>query len=95
MIQSVQTPSLNKIRLHIGHVLLHPGHSSNGGAPITNGVRYVLVCFIVDKTIMRCYDLMKQKIFKQLVSASKHYVNTVAFGKLQLKRQHEQIVQHQ
>ena len=50
----------NPIKLERGHVLLHPGDVRHGGAPITKGQRYVLVCFIIDKTIIPhekyCHD---------------------------------------
>ena len=50
----------NPIKLEKGHVLLHPGDVRHGGAPITKGQRYVLVCFIIDKTIIPhekyCHD---------------------------------------
>lgn len=54
------------IRLKRGHVLLHPGDVKHGGAPITKGVRYVLVCFIFDKTIVPhekyCQDRMQKSM---------------------------------
>jgi predicted 2-oxoglutarate/Fe(II)-dependent dioxygenase YbiX len=57
----------NPIRLpKSGHVLLHPGDVRHGGAPITKGVRYVLVCFITDKSIVPhekyCQDRMKRDV---------------------------------
>ena len=45
------TRSAMPIRLDQGHVLLHPGGVRHCGAPITSGIRYVLVLFIMDKTI--------------------------------------------
>lgn len=36
------------ICLQAGHVLLHPGNVRHGGMAITSGVRYVLVCFVMD-----------------------------------------------
>lgn len=54
------------IRLPKGHVMLHPGDVLHGGAPITNGIRYVLVCFILDKSIIPhekyCQDRMQLDI---------------------------------
>ncbi|KAL7542770.1 hypothetical protein ACHAXR_012075 [Thalassiosira sp. AJA248-18] len=51
------------IRLKKGHVLLHPGDVKHGGAPITSGIRYTLVCFILDTTFIPhekyCQDRMK------------------------------------
>ena len=40
------------IKLEKGQVLLHPGNVRHAGAPITKGVRYVLICFIVDTTVI-------------------------------------------
>ncbi len=54
------------IRLPKGHVMLHPGDVLHGGAPITSGIRYVLVCFILDKSIIPhekyCQDRMQLDI---------------------------------
>lgn len=54
------------IRLKRGHILLHPGDVKHGGAPITAGVRYALVCFILDTTFIphekHCQDRMKRDI---------------------------------
>lgn len=54
------------VKLKRGHVLLHPGDVRHGGAPITRGVRYVLVCFIFDKSIVPhekyCQDRMQKSI---------------------------------
>ena len=54
------------IRLSRGHVLLHPGDVRHGGNVITSGVRYVLVCFIFDTTIVPhekyCQDRMKEDL---------------------------------
>lgn len=54
------------IRLPMGHVLLHPGDVKHGGAPITQGIRYVLVCFILDTTIIPheryCQDRMARDV---------------------------------
>lgn len=36
------------LRLQAGHALLHPGNVRHGGAPISAGLRYVLVCFMYD-----------------------------------------------
>ncbi|KAG8458537.1 hypothetical protein KFE25_003072 [Diacronema lutheri] len=36
------------IRLARGHALLHPGNVRHGGAPITSGLRFVLVVFMYD-----------------------------------------------
>lgn len=51
------------IRLPIGNALLHPGDVKHGGNAITSGVRYALVCFIFDTTIVPhekyCQDRMK------------------------------------
>jgi predicted 2-oxoglutarate/Fe(II)-dependent dioxygenase YbiX len=56
----------NPIKLEKGHVLLHPGDVSHGGAPITKGQRYVLVCFIIDKKLILhekyCLDRMYRDI---------------------------------
>jgi predicted 2-oxoglutarate/Fe(II)-dependent dioxygenase YbiX len=56
----------NPIRLQKGHCLLHPGDVRHGGAPITMGVRYVLVLFILDTSIIPhekyCQDRMKQDV---------------------------------
>ena len=43
--------SAMSILLDQGHVLLHPGDVRHCGAPITSGIRYVLVLFIMDKSI--------------------------------------------
>ena len=40
------------VRLSQGHVLLHPGNIRHGGLPITRGVRYVLVLFLMDESII-------------------------------------------
>ncbi|CAM9397292.1 unnamed protein product, partial [Heterosigma akashiwo] len=53
--QSGKEPSVRSaipIRLEQGHVLLHPGDIRHCGAPITSGIRYVLVLFIMDRTIV-------------------------------------------
>ena len=56
----------NPIRLPKGHVMIHPGDVLHGGAPITKGVRYVLVCFILDTTLIphekHCQDRMQKDI---------------------------------
>jgi len=56
----------NPIRLQKGHCLLHPGDVRHGGAPITKGVRYVLVCFILDTSIIPhekyCHDRIQKDI---------------------------------
>lgn len=56
----------NPLKLKKGHVLLHPGDIQHGGAPITKGERYVLVCFIMDKTIIPhekyCQDRMNMAL---------------------------------
>ncbi|KAL3773130.1 hypothetical protein ACHAWO_011798 [Cyclotella atomus] len=56
----------NPIRLQKGHVLLHPGDVRHGGAPITKGIRYVLVCFILDTSIVPhekyCQDRMQRDV---------------------------------
>lgn len=56
----------NPIRLQKGHCLLHPGDVRHGGAPILRGVRYVLVCFILDTSIIPhekyCQDRMKNDV---------------------------------
>jgi predicted 2-oxoglutarate/Fe(II)-dependent dioxygenase YbiX len=54
------------IRLPIGNALLHPGDVKHGGNAITSGVRYALVCFIFDTTIVPhekyCQDRMKADV---------------------------------
>ena len=54
------------IRLPKGNVLLHPGDVKHGGKAITSGVRYALVCFIFDTTIVPhekyCQDRMKEDV---------------------------------
>lgn len=54
------------IRLPIGNALLHPGDVKHGGNAITSGVRYALVCFIFDTTIVPhekyCQDRMKEDV---------------------------------
>lgn len=54
------------IKLSMGHVLLHPGDVKHGGAPITSGVRYALVSFIFDATIVPhekyCQDRMSRDV---------------------------------
>ena len=56
----------NPIRLKKGHCLLHPGDVKHGGAAISKGVRYVLVCFLLDTTIIPhekyCHDRMQANI---------------------------------
>jgi hypothetical protein len=56
----------NPIRLQKGCVLLHPGDVRHGGAPITKGIRYVLVCFILDTSIIPhekyCQDRMQRDV---------------------------------
>lgn len=56
----------NPIRLQKGCCLLHPGDVRHGGAPITKGVRYVLVCFILDTSIIPhekyCQDRMQHDV---------------------------------
>ncbi|KAL7513553.1 hypothetical protein ACHAXN_010787 [Cyclotella atomus] len=64
----------NPIRLQKGHVLLHPGDIRHGGAPITKGIRYVLVCFILDTSIVPhekyCQDRMQRDVdAARLISA--------------------------
>lgn len=39
------------LRLPTGHVLLHPGNVRHGGAPISAGLRYILVCFMYDAAV--------------------------------------------
>jgi len=60
------TPFDEPIRVERGHVLLHPGDVRHGGAPITAGKRYVLVCFILDATVVPhekyCYDQMDRDV---------------------------------
>ena len=50
----------------MGNVLLHPGDVKHGGNAITAGVRYALVCFIFDTTIVPhekyCQDRMKEDV---------------------------------
>ncbi|KAL7533489.1 hypothetical protein ACHAXR_009302 [Thalassiosira sp. AJA248-18] len=86
------------IRLKKGHVLLHPGDVKHGGAPITAGVRYTLVCFIIDTTFIPhekyCQDRMKialeafdnesqmEERDRLWASATKHCEDSCAFGKL-------------
>ena len=36
------------LKCDVGHVLLHPGILRHAGAPITRGLRYILVCFLFD-----------------------------------------------
>mmetsp|Transcript_10623 Transcript_10623/g.19836 ORF Transcript_10623/g.19836 Transcript_10623/m.19836 type:complete len:459 (+) Transcript_10623:761-2137(+) len=52
------------IRIDRGHVLLHPGDVKHGGSPITHGVRYVLVLFILSTDIVPhekyCLDRMER-----------------------------------
>ncbi|KAK1746150.1 hypothetical protein QTG54_002757 [Skeletonema marinoi] len=54
------------IRLPVGNALLHPGDVKHGGNAITSGVRYALVCFIFDTTIVPhekyCQDRMKEDV---------------------------------
>ena len=54
------------IRLPKGNVLLHPGDVKHAGNAITSGVRYVLVCFIFDTTIVPhekyCQDRMQRDV---------------------------------
>jgi predicted 2-oxoglutarate/Fe(II)-dependent dioxygenase YbiX len=56
----------NPIKLQKGHCLLHPGDVKHGGAAITKGVRYVLVCFILDTKIIPhqkyCHDRMRKAL---------------------------------
>jgi hypothetical protein len=56
----------NPIRLPMGNALLHPGDVKHGGNAITSGVRYALVCFIFDSTIVPhekyCQDRMKEDV---------------------------------
>ena len=40
------------LRLGRGHVVLHPGLVRHGGAPITRGVRYILVVFLFDASVV-------------------------------------------
>lgn len=57
---------MEPIRLPMGNVLLHPGDVKHGGNAITSGVRYALVCFIFDTTIVPhekyCQDRMKEDV---------------------------------
>jgi predicted 2-oxoglutarate/Fe(II)-dependent dioxygenase YbiX len=39
-------------RVPRGHVILHPGAIRHGGQPITRGLRYVLVLFIMDADVV-------------------------------------------
>jgi hypothetical protein len=54
------------IRLPKGNALLHPGDVKHGGNAIMSGVRYVLVCFIFDTTIVPhekyCQDRMQRDV---------------------------------
>lgn len=52
IIEGMPSFKSNPIRLPKGHVLLHPGDARHGGALITKGIRYVLVCFILDSTFI-------------------------------------------
>ena len=65
-VEGLQDFMNNPIWLQKGHVMLHPGDVLHGGAPITKGVRYVLVCFILDTTIVPhekyCQDRMEKDI---------------------------------
>lgn len=52
------------IRIGRGHVLLHPGDVMHGGSPITEGIRYVLVLFILATNVVPhekyCQDRMER-----------------------------------
>ena len=54
------------IRLPKGHVLIHPGDVRHGGEAITHGIRYVLVCFVLDATFVPheklCQDRMRSDL---------------------------------
>jgi predicted 2-oxoglutarate/Fe(II)-dependent dioxygenase YbiX len=56
------------IRIDRGHVLLHPGDVMHGGSPITHGIRYVLVLFILSTDIVPhekyCQDRMEREMEK-------------------------------
>ncbi len=62
IIEGVKEP----VRLPMGNVLLHPGDVKHGGNAITSGVRYALVCFIFDITVVPhekyCQDRMKRDV---------------------------------
>lgn len=66
IIEGMPSFESNPIQMPEGHVLLHPGDVRHGGAPITKGIRYVLVCFILDSTLIPhekyCQDRVKRDV---------------------------------
>lgn len=48
----VEALSETPIRLQKGHALIHPGDVRHAGSSITSGTRYVLVLFLMSKTII-------------------------------------------
>lgn len=83
------------IRLHLGHVLLHPGDVLHGGSPILEGKRYVLVLFIFATNFVPhekyCQDRMERDVEaarsatceadreRLFATAKQHYLNALAF----------------
>ena len=48
----VEALSNEPIRLQKGHALIHPGDVRHAGSPVTSGTRYVIVLFLMSKTII-------------------------------------------
>lgn len=91
----VEAFSKTPIRLPRGHALIHPGDVRHAGSSITSGSRYVLVLFLMSKTIIphdrylgewaeRCMGLAANSSLDEkegwLRTAAKYYADAFTMG---------------